>query len=187
MSTASSIRDDIKTVLVSRDALTEAVDRIAAELTEDVGECNPVLIGVLTGAFVFMADLVRRLEFPLEVEFMAASSYGDDTVAGELEIACDVNCDLAGRHVVIVDDIADTGQTLTALARMLQERDAASVRTCCLLDKPDRRTCDFDPDYVGVTIPDQFVVGYGLDFAGRHRHLPFVGVLRPELYKSNAQ
>ncbi len=182
-----SVRDDIETVLVTEKQLEEAVAEIARRLAEDLGDCNPVLIGVLTGSFVFLADLVRRLEFPLQVEFIAARSYGDSAVAGELEIACDVSCGIAGRHVVIVDDIADTGRTLKALVRMLHERGAASVHTCCLLDKPDRRTCDFEADYVGATIPDHFVVGYGLDFAGKHRNLPFVGVLRPDLYQSSEQ
>jgi len=156
-------------------------------LAQDLGDCEPILIGVLTGSFMFLADLVRRLDFPVQVEFMAARSYGDCTVARQLEIACDVSCDIKGRHVVIVDDIVDTGRTLKALARMLQERGAASVRTCCLLDKPDRRDCDFEADYVGATIPDHFVVGYGLDFAGKHRNLPFVGVLRPDLYQAGSQ
>ncbi len=182
-----SVRDDIETVLVSEEQLDEAVTEIARRLTEDLGPCNPVLIGVLTGSFVFLADLVRRLDFPVQVEFMAARSYGECTVAGELNITCDLRCDITDRHVVIVDDIVDTGRTLKALARMLHERGAASVSTCCLLDKPDRRTCDFEADYVGATIPDCFVVGYGLDFAGKHRNLPFVGVLRPDLYQSSPQ
>ena len=182
-----SIRDDIETVLVTEQEIDEAVEEIADRLAEDVGELNPILVGTLTGAFVFLADLVRKLDFPLEVDFMTARSYGDCTEAGELDVICDLTCDITGRHVVIVDDIADSGQTLKALMRMLRERGAASVRSCCLLDKPARRTCNFRPDYVGVTIPDRFVVGYGLDFAGHHRNLPFVGVLRPELYQTNQQ
>lgn len=183
MSCAGSIHDDVETVLVSEPQIDEAVAELAAQLTEDVGEKNPLLVGVLIGAFVFMADLVRALDFPLEVDFLNASSYGDSTDPGALEITCDMTCSVAGRHVVIVDDICDSGQTLKALVQMLRDRGASSVRTCCLLDKPDRRTCDFNADYVGVTIPDQFVVGCGLDYAGQHRNLPFVGVLRPELYR----
>ncbi|MBD3292919.1 MAG: hypoxanthine phosphoribosyltransferase [Armatimonadia bacterium] len=179
------MRDDIETVLVTQEQLQAAIGRIAGELSEDVDDRNPLLVGVLIGAFVFLADLVRALDFPLEVDFINASSYGDCTEAGTLEIIADLTCDVAGRDVVLVDDIADTGQTLKALERMLHGRGAASVRTCCLLDKPARRTCDFEPQYVGVTIPDEFVVGYGLDFAGNHRNIPFVGVLRPELYQSS--
>jgi hypoxanthine phosphoribosyltransferase len=185
MSTVKSIRDDVETVLVTDEQLQAAVEEIAEELREDVGDSNPLMVGVLIGAFVFMADLVRALDFPLEVDFINASSYGDCTEAGELEIVSDLTCEVSGRHVVLVDDIADTGQTLKALVRMFQERGAASVRSACLLDKPARRTCDFQPDYIGVTIPDEFVVGFGLDFAGNHRNLPFVGVLRPGLYQSS--
>ena len=177
-----SLCDDIALVLLSEQQIEAALSRLAARLTEDLRGREPILIGVLTGSFIFMADLVRRLDFPLQVEFMAARSYGNGTVAGSLEIACDVTCEVAGRHVVIIDDIADSGETLNKLVRMLQARGAASVRTCCFLDKPARRTCDFEADYVGATIPAHFVVGYGLDFAGKHRNLRFVGVLRPELY-----
>jgi len=183
MSATASIQDDVETVLVTRQDLESAIERIAAELTGDVGDGNPILVGVLIGAYVFMADLTRALDFPLEVDFINASSYGNCTQPQQLEIITDVTCDVTDRHVVLVDDIADSGQTLKALVRMLQERGAASVRTCCLLDKPARRTCDFEADYVGVTIPDAFVVGYGLDYAGNHRNLPFVGILRPELYQ----
>ncbi|HCA48385.1 MAG TPA: hypoxanthine phosphoribosyltransferase [Armatimonadetes bacterium] len=174
--------NDIALVLLSEQQIEEALCRLAERLTEDLQDDCPVLIGVLTGSFIFIADLVRRLDFPLQVEFVAARSYRDGTTAGELQIACDLTCEIAGRHIVIVDDIADSGETLSKLVRILQDRGAASVRTCCLLDKPDRRTCNFEADYVGATIPDQFVVGYGLDFAGKHRNLRFVGVLRPELY-----
>ena len=183
MARASSIRGDIDTVLVTERQIDDAVGQLAAQLKADVGECEPLLVGILIGAFVFMADLVRELDFPVEMDFLNASSYGDCTDPGSLEITWDMTCDVTDRHVVLVDDICDTGQTLKALVQMLQERGAASVRTCCLLDKPDRRTCDYEPDYIGVTIPDRFVVGYGLDYAGKHRNLPFVGVLRPDLYQ----
>jgi hypoxanthine phosphoribosyltransferase len=185
MSRARSIRDDVETVLVTERQIDEAVSTLAAQLAEDVGDRNPLLVGVLIGAFVFMADLVRALDFPLEVDFLNASSYGDSTDPGSLKIVCDMTYDVTGRDVVIVDDICDTGQTLKALVRMLGERGAASVRACCLLDKPDRRTCEFEADYVGVRIPDRFVVGCGLDYAGEHRNLPFVGVLRPEMHESS--
>lgn len=187
MSSARSIRDNVETVLVTERQIDEAVNELAAQLTDEVGDRDPLLVGVLIGAFVFMADLVRALDFPLEVDFLNASSYGDGTDPGALEIVSDLTCDVAGRDVVIVDDICDTGQTLRALVLMLRDRGAASVRSCCLLDKPERRTCDFEPDYVGVSIPDRFVVGYGLDYAGGCRNLPCVGVLRPEMYKSSKE
>ncbi len=179
-----SLRDDVETVLIAPEELTAAVDSIALRLTEDVGDLNPLFIGVQIGAFVFLADLIRILDFPLEVEFIGASSYRDKTVPGKLEINNDVASDIAGRHLVVVDDIIDTGHTLQALIQMLRKRNAASVRSCCLLDKPERRECDYEADYVGIQIPDRFVVGYGLDHAEQYRNLPYVGVLRPELYNS---
>jgi len=187
MAGAPSLRDDISDVIVSEQQLDEALNRLAASITADLGECRPLLVGVLTGAFMFMADLVRRLDFPLQIEFICARSYGEDTQAGELTMVMDLSCEVAGRHVLIVDDILDSGHTLALLVRILQQRGAASVRTCCLLDKPARRAVEFEADYVGVRIPDRFVVGYGLDYAHHHRNLPFVGVLRPELYRDQHQ
>ncbi len=187
MASGPSLRDDISDVIVTEEQLDAVLDRLAASITADLAGCDPVLVGVLTGAFMFMADLVRRLDFPLQIEFMRARSYGEDTRAGELTIVMDLSCEIAGRHVLLVDDILDSGHTLAALARILQQRGAASVRTCCLLDKPARRAVAFEADYVGVRIPDRFVVGYGLDYAHHHRHLPFVGVLRPELYRDQHQ
>jgi len=187
MGSAPSPRDDIDEILVSEEQLEEAISRLAERLTADVGEKRPLLIGVLTGAFVFLADLIRQLDFPLEIEFICARSYDNGTEAGELQIVMDLPCDVIGRHVVLVDDILDTGRTVRALAEMLRARGAASVRTCCLLDKPARRAVAFEADYVGVHIPNRFVVGYGLDFARHHRNLPFVGVLRPELYQPDRE
>ncbi len=183
MGGSRSLRNDIDEVLVTEAEIEQALDRLAAQITADLGDCNPILVGVLTGAFIFLGDLVRRLDFPLEIEFICAHSYGDGTNPGDLVIEMDLRRDIAGRHVLLVDDILDTGQTLKALVRLLQQRGPKSVRTCCLLDKPSRRTVEFAADYIGLTIPDRFVVGYGLDFAHHHRNLPFIGVLRPELYR----
>lgn len=179
-----ALAEDVGEVLVTEQQIEAAVGSLAQQLTADYADKSPLLVGVLTGAFVFMADLVRRLDFPLEVDFVAVSSYGDATVAGELELTRDVSDNVAGRHVLIVDDILDTGRTLAMLTDLFRRREAASVRTCCLLDKPSRRAVEFEADYLGLEIPDQFVVGYGLDFAQGYRNLPFVGVLRPELYES---
>lgn len=178
-----SLRNDIDEVLVTEAEIEQALARLAAQITVDLGDCNPILVGVLTGAFIFLGDLVRRLDFPLEIEFICAHSYGDGTHPGDLVIEMDLRRDIADRHVLLVDDILDTGQTLKALVQLLQQRGPKSVRTCCLLDKPSRRTVEFAADYIGLTIPDRFVVGYGLDFAHHHRNLPFIGVLRPELYE----
>jgi len=182
--TRRSPREDVAEVLVTEEQLRAALADLAAQLTRDYADRNPLLVGVLVGAFVFMADLVRLLDFPLEVEFVGASSYGDGTAAGQLRLTKDAACEVRGREVLVVDDILDTGRTLARLVALFRERGAASVRACCLLDKPSRRTVDFRADYVGLEVPDRFVVGYGLDYACGYRNLPFVGVLRPELYRS---
>jgi hypoxanthine phosphoribosyltransferase len=177
------LRDDIAEVLVSEEQIEAALEDLARRVTADYADKRPLLVGVLTGAFIFMADLVRRLDFALEVDFVAVSSYGDSTASGELKLTKDVDCELSGRHVLVVDDIVDTGRTLAMLVELFERRGAAEVRTCCLLDKPARREVDFEANYLGLQIPDQFVVGYGLDYAFGHRNLPFVGVLRAELYE----
>lgn len=176
----SSLGDDVAQVLVGEDDLARIVDRLAQEITADYRHLQPMVVGVLVGSFVFVADLVRRLDFPLEVDFMAASSYCDGTVAGELRLTKDLERDVAGRHVLLVDDILDTGRTLKRLTELLTERGAAGVRTCCVLDKPSRREVQFEADYVGTQIPDHFVVGYGLDCGYAYRNLPYVGVLREQ-------
>ncbi len=179
-----SPREDVAEVLVSEQEIQEALDDLAQRVTSDYADKNPLVVGVLTGAFVFLADLVRRLDFPLEVDFVAAASYGDGTVAGKLELTKDVDRDPNQRHVLLVDDILDTARTLSTLTELFVERGAASVRACCLLDKPSRRAVDFNADYVGLEIPDLFVVGYGLDYAYGYRNLPFIGVLRAESYRT---
>lgn len=179
-----SPREDVAEVLVSEQDIQGALDDLARRVTCDYADKNPLLVGVLTGAFVFMADLIRRLDFRLEVDFVAAASYGEGTVAGKLELTKDCDRDVSGRHVLLVDDILDSGRTLSGLAELLAERGAASVRTCCLLDKPSGRAVRFKADYVGLQIPDHFVVGYGLDYAYGYRNLASVGVLRPEMYRT---
>ncbi len=176
--------EDVAEILVSEEQLRDSVQRIAAEVTEEYAGKSPLIVGVLVGAFVFMADLVRVLDFELEVQFMAASSYGEGTEAGVLEITRDLPEEIAGRHILLVDDLLDTGHTLSRLSELLMARGAASVKTCCILDKPSRREVPFEADFVGLEIPDQFVVGYGLDYAHSYRNLPYVGVLRSELYTS---
>lgn len=172
---------DIGEVLIDEAALAERVGQLAQQISTDYQGCDLVLVAVLKGAVVFLADLMRRLTLPAEVEFVSASSYGAGTTScGDVRISLPPDLALAGRHVLVVEDIVDTGRTLQALVSCLRAAGAASVRTCCLLDKPSRREVDFRADYVGFEIPDQFVVGYGLDFAGKHRGLPFVAVLRPD-------
>jgi len=179
---ARSLTEDVAETLVSEEHLRAIVARLAEEIAYEYRDKRPLIVGVLVGSFVFVADLVRQLDFPLEVAFVSASSYGEDTVAGELVLELDLATEVVGRHLLVVDDVLDTGRTVSKLTEMFVERGAASVRTCCALDKPSRREVSFEADFVGLEIPDQFVVGYGLDYAQSYRNLPFVGVLRSEFY-----
>jgi len=176
-------RAAIAEILVTEEQIRAKVAELAAALSREYAGKRLLIVGVLNGAAVFVADLLRALSIPAELEFVGMSSYGCSTVScGELQLTKDVACDLEGKHVLVVEDIVDTGRTLAALVACLRARGPASVRVCALLDKPSRRQVDFRPDFVGFTIPDRFVVGYGLDFAQGFRGLPYVAVLRPEAY-----
>ncbi len=182
------MREDIESILVSEDELNEICRKLAAQITEDYKNSDKklVLVCILKGSLMFTTELMKRIDLPLEVDFMKASSYGSKAVSsGIINIHLDIKRDdMDEVDFIIVEDIIDSGRTLSHLVRYLKERGAASVRTCALLDKPDRRTVDFDPDYVGKIIPDKFVVGFGLDFNEKYRNLPFVGVLKPEVYSN---
>ena len=163
------------TELISAEVIAARVDEMAAKLDEDyAGIDELVLVGVLKGSFIFLADLSRRLETPHRVEFIAVSSYGDreSDEAGAVRLIMDVRHAILGKHVLVVEDIVDTGHTLSYLMRLLKARGPASLRACTLLHKPDRNEVDVALDYIGFEIPDEWVVGYGLDFAERHRTLP---------------
>jgi hypoxanthine phosphoribosyltransferase len=176
---------EIEQVIVAEDQIAERVGELAAEIRRDYDGRCPLVIGVLTGSFVFLADLVRRIDMPLQVSFCAASSYGSSTESSGQVAACmDICEDVAGRDVVLVEDIIDTGRTVARIVEALRERRCASVEVCSLLDKPSRRVAHVEPRYVGFEIPDRFVVGYGLDFAGKYRHLPYVAALKPDAYQS---
>ncbi len=182
----------IAKVLVSAEEIDELTTRIAAKIDEDYsgrGDKRLVLLGILKGSVVFLGDLMRKLKTPHEIEFMKVSSYGAGTKStGELKIHLDVTrSDLGDCDIIIVEDIIDSGRTLSHLVRYLKERGAVSVRTCTCLDKPSRREVDFSADYVGREIPDEFVVGYGLDYDEKYRMLPYVGVLAPEAYTGSAE
>ncbi len=165
-------------VLFDRNIIAERVRKLGSELADVYRDKKPVVICVLNGAAVFFADLIRAMEIPLEVATIAASSYGDDTVSsGEVKITKDLDVDVKGRHLLIVEDIIDSGRTMKALTALLSERGAASVAVCAFLDKPSRRVNDFKADYVGYQVPDLFVVGYGLDCAGMYRNLPDLCVI----------
>jgi hypoxanthine phosphoribosyltransferase len=166
-------------ILLSREQIDERVAALGAEITRHYADRGGVhMVGVLKGSFVFMADLVRRLDMPVTIDFLALSSYAAGTTStGEVKLLKDLDAALAGRHVVVVEDIVDTGLTLSYLHEILRARGPASLRTACLLSKPSRRKVDVPVDYIGFTIDDRFVVGYGLDYAEQYRHLPYIGAL----------
>ena len=180
---AESIHDDILEVLLSEDEIRAKVRELGALLTKDYAGKTPFFLGVLKGCYVFMADLVRCVELPCSMDFMAVSSYGGGTSStGAVRITKDLNRDIEGLDVIIVEDILDSGTTLSYLKEFLATRNPASVKIVTLLDKPARRKADITADYCGFTVPDEFVVGYGLDFAERYRNLPYIGILKPDIY-----
>jgi hypoxanthine phosphoribosyltransferase len=180
---ARSIHEDVEEILLSADQIGSRVVELGAELAADYVGRTPVLVSVLKGSIVFLADLIRAMDVPLNVDLMEVSSYGSATESsGQVRILKDLSSSIEGRDVVVVEDIIDTGLTLNYLLRYLAERHPASVRVCCLLDKPARRLAEIEIDYRGFSIPDRFVVGYGLDYDERYRNLPYIGVLRPSVY-----
>ncbi|MDD6189724.1 MAG: hypoxanthine phosphoribosyltransferase [Clostridiales bacterium] len=175
--------NDIERVLVSEAELEAKVQELADKIAADYKDKNPVFIGILKGSFVFMADLMRKINIYCDIDFMAVSSYGNKSKSsGAVNITKDLGQDIEGRHVVIIEDILDSGRTLSYLKKYLMNRAPASISICTLLDKPARREADINADYFGFDIPDEFVVGYGLDYAEHYRNLPFIGVLKPEIY-----
>ena len=180
----TNLEQDIERVLFSEEELKRRVAELGARINEDYAGKKLILIGVLRGSFIFVADLVRQLNLPCTVDFMAVSSYGTGTTSsGQVRIVKDLSEDIAGRDVLVVEDIMDTGHTLSYLLQYLKDKGAASVRLCTLLDKPSRRTVPVEIQYCGFTIPDYFVVGYGLDYAEQYRSLPYIGVLKPCVYE----
>jgi len=178
-----TIHDDVQEVLLTEDQIRGRVAELGVELAHDYSDRQPVLVSVLKGSIVFLADLIRATELPLSLDLMELSSYGDATESsGQVRILKDLSGSIEGRDLIVVEDIIDTGLTLNYLLRYLHERTPASVHICCLLDKPARRLTDIHIDYRGFTIPDRFVVGYGLDFDEHYRNLPYIGVLRPSVY-----
>ena len=177
---------DIECVLADEKTLGEICDRLAAQITRDYenSEHDLVLVTVLKGSVFFATDLMRRIPFKCEIDFMKVSSYGANTeTSGFIQVHLDLKRDVKNTDVIIIEDIIDSGRTLQKLGQLLQGRGAHSVRCCTLLDKPERRQVDLNADYVGMEIPDQFVVGYGLDYAEKYRNRPYVGVLKPSVYE----
>lgn len=175
---------DLERVLFDEEALKAKVAELGTALTKDYRGKKPLMVGILNGAMVFYADLIRQLKVPMETDFMRLSSYGSSSVSSEnVQIKKDLDTDIKGRHIVLVEDIIDSGNTMLYLLNRLKDRGAASVKLCALFSKPSRRKVEVKIDYLGWEIPDEFIVGYGLDFAERYRNLPMVGVLKREVYE----
>jgi hypoxanthine phosphoribosyltransferase len=176
---------DLQELLISAAEINAAIQEMGARLTTDYGGRDLFLVGILKGAVPFLADLMRTIDLPLAYDLMAVSSYGNAaSSSGTVRILKDLDQDIEGRDVLVVEDIVDTGLTLQYLLDALQARKPTSLRVCTLLDKPERRQVAIEPDYKGFTIPNVFVVGFGLDYAEKYRNLPYIGVLKPEIYQN---
>ena len=176
---------DIKEVLLTKEQIDAKVQELGAILAEEYKDKNPVVVGVLKGVVIFYADLIRAMNVPCQMDFMCVSSYQGTNSTGRTMISKDLSCDINGRHVLILEDIFDTGNSLEFICNHLKNKEPASLKICTLLDKPERRKPDVQVkcDWVGYTIPNEFVVGYGLDFNEHYRNLPYVGVLDPKAYE----
>lgn len=180
------LEKDIERILISQEEIQVRCKELGKELTEIYQNTNPLVVGVLKGAVPFMADIVRSIDTYLELDFMDASSYGNATVSsGEVKIVKDLDTNVEGRDLLIVEDIIDSGRTLAYLVDLFKYRKAKSVKIVTLLDKPEGRVVNIEADYVGFNVPNEFVVGYGLDYAEAYRNLPYIGVLKPSVYQSN--
>ena len=179
------LEKDIWKVLVTQEEIAEAVARLGKTLTEDYKDKEVVVVGILRGAAIFMADIIRAMDCYLTIDFMDVSSYGEALQSsGEVKIVKDLDTRVEGKDILIVEDIIDTGQTLKYIVDLLHYRKANSVKVCTLLDKKERRVNNMEADYVGLDIPNEFVVGYGLDYKQEYRNLPYIGVLSPAVYES---
>ena len=176
--------NDFEKVLISKNELQDKIKRLADQISKDYEGKNPLFVGILKGSVLFMSDLLRELSTPCQMEFMSVSSYGASTKSsGEVKLIKDLNVPISDKHVIIVEDIVDSGNTLSYLKRLLLQRNPKSVKICTLLDKPDRRKVELDVDYVGFKIPDEFVVGYGLDYNENYRQYPEIYILKREVYE----
>ena len=177
--------NDMKKILLTEEQVQAKVKELAQQLSKDYAGKDPVFVGVLKGVVIFFADLVRNVEIPCEIDFMSIASYSGTNSTGRTEIRKDLSVDIKGRHVVILEDIFDTGTSLSFTVNHLLNKQPASLAVCTFLDKPERRKpgVTLVPEYVGYTVPNEFVVGYGLDYNEHYRNLPYVGVLKPEIYE----
>lgn len=181
-----SMHDDVQEILFTEQQLKDRVAQLGREISRDYAGKEPVLlVSVLRGSYIFMADLSRAIDIPVQIDFMSVSSYGKGTNStGQVEIKKDLSDSIEGVHVIVVEDILDSGNTLSYLLHVLSARHPASISLCTLLDKPERREKPIQADYVGFTVPNAFIVGYGLDYAEKYRNLPYIGVLKPEIYSN---
>ena len=179
------MKNDIKEILLTEQQIQDKVKELAAQLSKEYAGKDPVFIGVLKGVVIFFADMVRNIDIPCEIDFMSISSYSGTNSTARTEIRKDVSVDIMNRHVVILEDIYDTGNSLTFTVNHLLNKQPASLKVCTFLDKPERRKPGITlvPEYVGYTIPNEFVVGYGLDYNEHYRNLPYIGILKPEIYE----
>lgn len=176
------LREEVESVLIGETEIAARVRELAAEIERDFVEQDLLTVALLTGTVPFLADLIRNITLPLRLDFMGVSSYGNNTAPGELVFTKELRLEAKNRDVLLVDDILDTGKTLRAVINKLNALQPRSLKTCVLLEKKSRRVENITADYVGFEVPDAFVVGYGLDYAERYRNLPFIGVLKPEVY-----
>ncbi|GAA6236736.1 hypoxanthine phosphoribosyltransferase [Apilactobacillus micheneri] len=179
------MNNDILKTLYSEEDIENACKRLGEKITKDYQGENPIVIGVLKGAIFFMTDIVRDIDLYMDIDFIDVSSYhGGTQSSGSIELMKDVDIDVNGRNVLFIEDIIDTGRTLKYLEDLLSDRGAKSIKVCTLMDKPEGRVVEAKADYVGLEVPNEFVVGYGLDYNGKYRNLPYVGVLKPEVYSN---
>lgn len=176
------MRQDIERILITEEEIREKVKEMGQKISEDYKDKNLLMVSVLKGSVMIMADLMRAITIPARIDFMSVSSYGNGTVHTTLKILKDLDLPLEDYDLLIVEDILDSGRTLYALREMLKQRHPRSIRIATLLDKPERRTEDIQADYYCFNVPDEFVVGYGLDYAEKYRNLPYIGILKPEVY-----
>lgn len=177
---------NIEKILLTEEQIQARITELGEILTEDYKDKNPIVVGVMKGVVVFYADMIRKIKTPCQMEFMWISSYAGTESTGNMIVRRDVSSDIKGRHVLVLEDIFDTGNSLDYTVKHLLAKEPASVKVCTLLDKPERRNPNITlkPDYIGFTIPNEFVVGYGLDFNENYRNLPYVGILKPEAYQN---
>ena len=178
-----NMKEDVLRVLLSEDEIREKVRELGGKITADYKNSNLMLVTVLKGAVVFLADLMRQIDVPAEIDFMVVSSYGSGVKSsGVVKIVKDLDVPLAGKDILIVEDILDSGLTLSYIKELLESRGPRSIRIATLRDKPSRRKVDLQADYIGFSVPDEFVIGYGLDYDEKYRNLPYIGILKPEVY-----